>query len=95
VSNNSSRLVAFIGFALAAICLCVSPTPLRAQTVNGTILGVIQDQQGAVIAGAEVSARNMETGAVRKTIADETGSYRIFSIPAGRGHYMPRERPPA
>src|SRR5437867_8703626 len=56
---------------------------LRAQTLNGTILGLIQDQQGAVVARAEVTARNLETGAVRKTYADDNDSYRIFSIPAG------------
>src|ERR1700674_1501072 len=76
MSTYSLPLVAFISFALAA-------TTLRAQTVSGTILGVIQDQQGAVVAKAEVSARNLETGAVRKTISDSNGSYRISSVPAG------------
>src|SRR5206468_11572573 len=56
---------------------------LRAQTVSGTILGLIQDQQGAVVAATEVTARNLETGAVRKTNADDNGTYRIFGIPAG------------
>ena len=55
----------------------------EAQTVNGTILGFVQDQQRGVIPGAEVSARNLETGAVRAAISDEAGAYRISSVPAG------------
>src|SRR5207302_10925028 len=39
--------------------------------------------QGAVIAKTEVTARNLETGAVCKTNADDNGTYRIFGIPAG------------
>jgi len=78
----------FMGKNMFRVVMCTSLVmaamySLRAQTVNGTILGRIQDQQGAVVAGAEVTARNLETGAVRKTTADDNGAYRIFSIPAG------------
>jgi hypothetical protein len=77
MGKNMFRVVMCTSLVLAAMY------SLRAQTVNGTILGLIQDQQGAVVAGAEVTARNLETGAVRRTAADENGTYRIFSIPAG------------
>src|SRR2546427_6616822 len=77
VGKNMFRVVMCTSLVLAAMY------SLRAQTVNGTILGLIQDQQGAVVAKAEVTARNLETGAVRKTNADDNGTYRIFSIPAG------------
>src|SRR5712692_3374112 len=83
VGNNSSRVVMLLSLALAAMYWCVSPAALRAQTVSGTILGLIQDQQGAVVSKTEVTARNLETGAVRKTNADDNGTYRIFSVPAG------------
>src|SRR5262245_34752449 len=77
MGKNMFRVVMCTSLVLAAMY------SLRAQTVNGTILGLIQDQQGAVVAGAEVTARNLDTGAVRKTNADDNGTYRIFSIPAG------------
>src|SRR6185369_11999650 len=57
--------------------------PLLAQTVSGTILGVVQDQQGAVVAKAQVSARNLETGAIRNALTNDSGNYRISSVPAG------------
>src|SRR5881296_3370369 len=77
MGKNMFRVVMCTSLVLAAMY------SLRAQTVSGTILGLIQDQQGAVVAKTEVTARNLETGAVRKTTADDNGAYRIFSIPAG------------
>src|SRR6185369_4811601 len=59
------------------------PSPLPAQTVSGTILGQIQDQQGAAIGKVEITARSLDTGAIRKTVTDDTGGYRITSVPAG------------
>src|SRR6266436_4439359 len=70
-------------FALVLSCLCVSLTALHAQTVSGTIVGQIQDQQGAAIGKAEITARSLDTGAIRKTIANDTGAYQITSVPAG------------
>ena len=83
MTNKIFRVVAFINLILTAICSLVSLAPLQAQTVTGTILGLIQDQQGAVVAKANVSARNVDTGAVREAIAGDSGEYRITSVPAG------------
>lgn len=83
MGSIASRVMGFVSFAAVVICSVVVPKPLGAQTVTGTILGVVQDQQGAVVAKAEVSARNRDTGVVRTTVADENGIYRIPSVPAG------------
>ena len=45
MGNNNFRVVAFITSTFAAICWCVNPADLHAQTVSGTILGLVQDQQ--------------------------------------------------
>src|SRR5712671_2330560 len=79
MGNHSFRLVAWFVFVLAA----VSPMSLHAQAVNGTILGIVQDQQGGAIGKAEVSARSLDTGAVRRTTSEDNGEYRIASVPAG------------
>ena len=42
--------------------------------------GIVQDQQGGAIGKADVSARNTETGAVRKTASEDNGEYRITSM---------------
>jgi hypothetical protein len=73
----------FLSLALAGTYWCVNPATLHAQTVSGTILGIVQDQQGAVIGKATVTARNVETGAIRTATSDDNGTYRISSVPAG------------
>ncbi len=80
--KNSSCFVLAVTFALVS-CWWLNPADIQAQTVSGTILGTIQDQQGAVIANAEVTARNQETGIVRKTNTDGNGNYRVPSVQAG------------
>jgi hypothetical protein len=77
-SNLYNRTWIFFAVTL----LCCSGV-LNAQTVFGTILGTVTDQQGGSVSGGEVSARNLDTGAVRKTNTDSSGTYRISSIPAG------------
>ena len=81
--NHISRLLLFLSFALAASYWCLNPANVHAQTVSGTILGQIQDQQGAAIGKTEITARSLDTGAIRKTTADDSGEYRITSVPAG------------
>src|SRR4029079_19498145 len=83
VGNSKVCGVWSVTFALAAICLCAIVSPLSAQTVSGTILGVVQDQQGAAIPKVDVSARHLETGAIRKATSGDNGEYRISSVPAG------------
>src|ERR1700676_265521 len=83
VVNHTCRWTSIISLALVASYWGVNPSILQAQTVSGTILGQIQDQQGAAIPKAEVSARNLETGAIRKAVAEDNGQYRIVSVPAG------------
>lgn len=68
---------------IVALCFFLNVSKLNAQTVNGTLLGTVRDQQGAVIPNAAVSARSLETGAVREGVTDGSGAYRISSVPAG------------
>ena len=56
---------------------------LHAQTVTGTILGTVRDQQGAVIPNSTVTAKNTGTGAERTAAADSSGRSNIVSVPAG------------
>jgi hypothetical protein len=40
--------------------------PLRAQQTTGSILGTVEDAQGAVVVGAQVTAHNSDTRMDRK-----------------------------
>ena len=51
---------------------------------NAQITGSVKDQSGAVIPGATVTARNVETGFSRVGVSDGAGEYRLPSLPPGR-----------
>ena len=53
-----------------------------AQGDNGTITGTISDPAGAVIAGATLVVRNVETGAAYQVGSSATGNY-VVAVPAG------------
>src|SRR5579864_180004 len=54
-----------------------------AQVSTATISGVVQDQSGASIAGATVTIRNVETGAVRTVTSDAGGRYTAPDLSLG------------
>ncbi len=71
------------------ICLVFSFGALFAFTAvalgqnTGTISGTVQDQSGAVIAGANVKAQNPATNFTRETTSATNGFYRFDQLPVG------------
>jgi len=55
-------------------------------TTSGAIQGIVSDEQGAVVAGATVEARNIETNFSRSFITESDGRYTFLSLPPG--HYI-------
>src|SRR5271165_3570319 len=77
IVRRSSKTALFL---LAAI---VVPAVSSAQDANGRIFGTVYDQQGAVIAAAQISATNTATQVARTTVADSEGHYQILALPIG------------
>ncbi len=50
---------------------------------TGTISGTVQDQSGAVVAGANVKAQNPATNFTRETVSATNGFYRFDQLPVG------------
>jgi outer membrane receptor protein involved in Fe transport len=74
------RRYAFLYFAV----LCVGANSGRAQvTISGSITGVVTDTSGAVIAGATVTATNINTQVSTSTVTNSTGLYTIYSLIPG------------
>src|SRR5919198_2408872 len=71
-----------VRFALAGLVLVACSICGWAQ-VTGTISGTVEDATGAAIGGANVTVKNVETGATRTVTTDETGNYRVLSLPVG------------
>ncbi len=74
------KLRFLFAIALAGFSLTVSA---NAQTVSGTLQGKVADQANAVVAGAAIAAKNVETGLERKTISDDKGFYQLTFLPIG------------
>jgi hypothetical protein len=56
----------------------------QTQSTTGTIQGRVEDQQGAVIQGATVEARNTETNFSRQQQTDGDGRFVLLALPPGR-----------
>jgi len=69
--------------ALITCFIVVFSIALSGQVLKGSISGSAADPQGAVIAGAQVKATNLATGAVLTTTTDNSGLFRFSLIPAG------------
>ena len=67
-----------------AVAFLFCSVAVYAQTVTGTITGLVTDQVGAVIPGASVVAHNMDTGVDSASTTDSAGLYRISYLPIGR-----------
>lgn len=70
---------------LAFIALLFSDCfPAKAQVAGGTILGTVSDPSGGVVAGAEITIKDIATGVVRQAASNSSGFYLIPNLPAGR-----------
>lgn len=57
---------------------------LSAQTFRGTLLGTVSDATGAVIPGAAVSVKNVDTGVERTTESNSDGAFTVPELPIGK-----------
>ena len=67
---------------IAVLCLALCALPAAAQT-TATIVGVVSDSSGAVVAGARVTATNAATGLTRTAQSNDRGLYVIAALPVG------------
>jgi hypothetical protein len=72
------------------IVLCIAAFGLWASIAksqditSGTIQGTVSDEQGAVVPGATVEARNVDTNFSRTFMTDSDGRFVLLSLPSGR-----------
>jgi carboxypeptidase family protein/TonB-dependent receptor-like protein len=81
--SRSFRAIMRKRFLLEVVCL-LACAYARAQT-TGSLLGVLTDQNGAVIPSATVRVTNTDTGFTASTVSNAQGSYLVPLLPIG--HY--------
>ena len=72
------RFLALCFFASLLTCVDAS-----SQGATSQISGTVKDQSGALLPGAEITATQTETAAVRMTVSNETGSYVLPNLAVG------------
>jgi hypothetical protein len=72
-----------VRFLFLTVCSLGIAFSAFAQSDRGTITGTISDPAGAVIAGAAVEAKNIDTGSVYTAASTSTGNYTIAQLPVG------------
>jgi len=80
-SLSNSRVVISL-LAVLALVLC-SAFAAHAQVTTADVRGTVVDEQGAAIAGAEVTITNVETSFSRSAITGSDGLYNFPELPLG------------
>ncbi len=71
--------------AVAAMLLMLggAVAALAQQSATATIEGIVTDPNNAVVVGAKVTARNVDTALTREITTDASGLYRLIALPPG------------
>lgn len=78
-STHRFKFFGFFSLLLAALCM---PFTAMGQQM-GSIAGTVTDATGAVVQGADVTARNVGTNTAREVHSNANGAYSIVELPAG------------
>jgi outer membrane receptor protein involved in Fe transport len=81
----SSQLRRHSAFWCAALVIALSCSSMvAAQSVTGSIEGVVVDTTGAAIPGVTVVTTNQDTAASREVTTDAVGTFRVPLLPVGK-----------
>ncbi|MGH9788252.1 MAG: carboxypeptidase regulatory-like domain-containing protein, partial [Candidatus Acidiferrales bacterium] len=69
--------------AALILAVVVSALATSAQTFRGSVSGTVTDSTGAVVPGARVVVKNVDTGLEREAQTDDTGYYVVTELPIG------------
>lgn len=77
--SNLACFVLLCGFALLSATSAMG----QAQATAADLRGTVKDQQGAVVQGATVTARNKATNITRTATSNDDGEYTFINLPPG------------
>ena len=69
---------------VSALCLAfLIPTSVSAQSVFATLTGSVVDPSQAVVPGAKIALKNVQSGDTRRSVTNQDGYFSFTSIPVG------------
>ena len=82
---RSQRLLRlFCPSILHALFLTLLYLPSAYAQVSASLSGIVTDPSGAPVPAAAVTAKNLETAAVRNAVTDDGGRYQVLSLAVGQ-----------
>lgn len=69
--------------AFAVCCLAILPGIAAAQTVTGSLVGHVEDANGASVPGARVVVTDIDRGTTREVMTNDEGNFSIASVDPG------------
>src|SRR6266581_1891961 len=76
------HILARVGTAIVGL-IALGSCLVFAQGSTAAISGIVRDASGAVIPGATITAKHIESGLTRTAVSNETGGYNIQLLPVG------------
>src|SRR5262245_23021305 len=76
-----ARFLAVSSMLLFAMSIAVQA---QQQITGGVIQGLISDETGAVIPGAEIEAKNLDNNSIKSLSTNENGRFVILQLQSGR-----------
>jgi hypothetical protein len=77
------RIVPLVAISVLAVLLAL-PGTTYAQRMTGELSGTVVDESGAVIPGADVTAKNEASGAIRRSVTNSDGFFAFAALPAAK-----------
>src|SRR5688572_22822100 len=72
-----------IGISLLCVLTLLPVANAQTQITTGTIQGTVEDANGAILPGANVEIKNLDTNLVRNLVTDESGRFVFLALPPG------------
>ena len=69
---------------IVVVLLITSAAAAQTRPTTGDVIGVVYDEQRAVLQAATITATNTETNQVRVALTDAVGRFALLALPPGR-----------
>src|SRR5712671_3645111 len=82
--SSFARVVEGLGITLLVLMAMTTAVTSQTQITTGTIQGTVADANGAIVPGANVEIRNLETNLSRSLTTDDGGRFVALALPPGK-----------
>src|SRR5437660_12129872 len=82
--STFARMVGGFGITLFIALAMATAVVSQTQITTGTIQGTVTDANGAIVPGATVEIKNLETNLIRDLTTDDGGRFVALALPPGK-----------